>query len=113
MTSPTTTSVKFCHACGRTIDARTEICPLCGVRQPMMYNPTFGVNSPSGHNRVAAALFALLLGGLGVHKFYLGKIGQGILYLLFCWTFIPAIVGLIEGIIYLTKSDQEFAAEYG
>lgn len=79
----------------------------------MMYNPGFGVSSPSGRNRVAAALFALLLGGLGVHKFYLGKIGQGILYLLFCWTFIPALVGLIEGIIYLTKSDQEFAAEYG
>jgi TM2 domain-containing membrane protein YozV len=113
MTSPTTTSVKFCHACGRSIDARAEICPLCGVRQPMAYAPALGANSPSGRNRVAAALFALLLGGLGVHKFYLGKVGQGVLYLIFCWTFIPAIVGFIEGIIYLTKSDQEFAAEYG
>src|SRR5689334_374950 len=106
MTTPTTT-VKFCHACGRSIDTRAEICSLCGVREPMAYSPTFGTNSPSGRNRVAAALFALLLGGLGIHKFYLGKIGQGILYLIFCWTFIPALIGLIEGIIYLTKSDQE------
>jgi TM2 domain-containing membrane protein YozV len=69
--------------------------------------------TPSGRNRVAAALFALLLGGFDVRKFYLGKVGQGVLYLLFCWTLIPAIVGFIEGIIYLTRSDQEFAAEYG
>jgi TM2 domain-containing membrane protein YozV len=54
-----------------------------------------------------------LLGGLGIHKFYLGRIGQGILYLIFFWTFIPAVVGFIEGIIYLTMSDQEFEAKYG
>jgi TM2 domain-containing membrane protein YozV len=75
-----------------------------------MYNPAFAV--PSGRNRVVAALLALLLGGFGIHKFYLGKIGQGILYLLFCWTFIPTIIGWIEGVIYLTRSDEEFAAEY-
>jgi len=63
-------------------------------------------------NRTAAGLFALLLGGLGVHKFYLGQIGMGILYLLFCWTFIPAIVGLVEGILYLTMSDADFNARY-
>ena len=113
MTSPTTTHVKFCHACGRSIDARAEICPLCGVRQPMMYTPAFGAIVPSRHDRVAAALFALFLGCLGAHKFYLGKIGQGIVYLLFCWTAIPALVGIVEGIIYLTKTDEEFAEEYG
>src|SRR5215831_19005148 len=111
MTSPTTTNVKFCHACGRTIDARSEICPLCGVRQPMMYNPTFGTVLLAEHSRVAAALFALFLGGLGAHKFYLGKIGQGFVYLFFCWTFIPTLVGFAEGIIYLIKTDEEFAAE--
>lgn len=112
MTFPTTTSVKFCHACGRSIDARSEICPQCGVRQPMMYNPGLGV-SLSGRNRVVAAILALVFGGFGIHKFYLGKIGQGILYLVFCWTFIPTVVGWIEGIIYLTQTDQDFAAEYG
>ena len=43
-----------------------------------------------------AVLLALFLGGLGAHKFYLGQAGLGVLYLLFCWTFIPAIVALFE-----------------
>lgn len=101
---------KFCHACGDTIDARAELCPKCGVRQP---GSGIGATSPSGKSRTAAALFALLLGGIGVHKFYLGQPGQGILYLIFCWTFIPAIIAFIEGIILLTKSDAAFAAQYG
>jgi TM2 domain-containing membrane protein YozV len=54
----------------------------------------------------------LLLGGVGAHKFYLGQTGWGVLYLLFCWTFIPAIVGLIEGIVYATISDERFAQKY-
>lgn len=41
-------------------------------------------------------LFALLLGGLGLHHFYLGETGWGILYLLFCWTGIPTLLGFIE-----------------
>ena len=50
--------------------------------------------APNGKSKLAAALFALFLGGFGIHKFYLGRIGWGILYLLFCWTFIPAILGI-------------------
>lgn len=69
--------------------------------------------NPARRNRVVAAIFALLLGGLGIHKFYLGKVGWGIVYILFCWTMIPSIVAFIEGIIYLTMSDEEFAAKYG
>jgi ribosomal protein L40E len=94
---------KYCHACGAVLDPRAEICPRCGVRQFL----------PGGRSRMAAALFALFLGSLGIHKFYLGKIWQGVLYLLFCWTMIPAIAGIIEGIIYLTMSDADFAAKYG
>lgn len=63
-------------------------------------------------SKVVAGVLAILLGALGVHKFYLGKIGQGIVYLLFCWTGIPGIIGLIEGIIYLVKSDEEFNLLY-
>jgi TM2 domain-containing membrane protein YozV len=101
-------SEKYCSQCGSIINARAEICPDCGVRQfSVPFTP------PTGRSRVAAALFALLLGGLGVHKFYLGRVGQGILYLVFCWTFIPAIIGFIEGLVYLTMSDQDFYAKYG
>lgn len=61
-------------------------------------------------DKTTAGLLAILLGGIGAHKFYLGKPGQGILYLIFCWTYIPGILGLIEGIKYLVKSDQDFHA---
>jgi len=63
-------------------------------------------------NKVAAGVLAILLGGLGIHKFYLGKLGQGILYLIFSWTGIPSIIGLIEGILYLVQTDEEFNAKY-
>ena len=103
---------KFCFECGATINSKAEICPHCGVRQSQPPG-VIGPSSPSGRNRIAAAIFAILLGGFGIHKFYLGRVGQGILYLVFCWTFIPAIVGFIEGIIYLTMSDQAFIEKYG
>lgn len=64
-------------------------------------------------SKVSAGVLALLLGGLGVHKFYLGQAGMGILYLLFCWTFIPGFIALIEAISYFTMSDAVFARKYG
>lgn len=109
MIAPKSENEKYCAECGAVIRKAAEICPKCGVRQSFAGTGM----SPSGHSRVAAAIFALLLGGLGVHKFYLGKAGQGILYLLFFWTFIPAIVAFVEGILYLTMSDAEFAAKFG
>lgn len=59
-----------------------------------------------------AALLAFLGGGIGIHKFYLNQSGQGVLYLLFCWTFIPAFVAFLEFFVYLTMSDQEFDRRY-
>ena len=97
---------KFCFACGQSIDSRAEICPKCGVRQHTA--PVAGQK-----NRIVAALLAFFLGWFGAHKFYLGRIGQGILYLVFCWTAIPAIIAFIEFIIYLVTSDEEFAKKYG
>jgi TM2 domain-containing membrane protein YozV len=63
-------------------------------------------------NKTTAALLAILLGGLGVHKFYLGRPLQGLLYLVFCWTFIPAIVGFIEGLVLLSQDEQQFQLTY-
>jgi TM2 domain-containing membrane protein YozV len=54
-------------------------------------------------NKVAFILLALFTGGIGGHKFYQGKIGVGILYLIFCWTWIPSILAIIELIIAAFK----------
>lgn len=126
----------FCSACGNANAATTQFCPKCGTanlykpagapeantafnapqpnfaqpaqpqqgfQQPV---PNYG---PAPKSRMTAGLFALLLGGLGVHKFYLNKAGLGVLYILFCWTFVPSIIALIEGIIYLTQDDASFS----
>ena len=45
----------------------------------------------------------LFFGVLGIHKFYAGKPVQGVLYILFCWTYIPGIIAFIEGILALLK----------
>ena len=63
-------------------------------------------------NRFLAAMLAIFLGGLGIHKFYCGKIGKGVLYILFCWTYIPSVIAFIEGIIYLTESDNTFDVKH-
>ena len=103
---------KFCHECGVAINVKAEICPKCGVRQSTTAN-TINAIAPNGKSKLAAALFALFLGGIGIHKFYLGRIGWGIVYLLLCWTFIPALVGFIEGIILLIMNDADFNKKYG
>lgn len=95
---------QYCTSCGEVIKQQAEICPHCGVRQQS--------SSSSRKDRTTAGILALLLGGIGAHKFYLNETGLGILYLCFSWTLIPAIIGFIEGIIYLTKTDEEFEAQY-
>lgn len=57
-------------------------------------------------NKVAYCLLCFFLGGLGVHKFYAGKIGLGIIYLLFSWTFVPVIISVIELLIALFKKSD-------
>lgn len=97
---------KFCFACGAEVDARAEVCPYCGVRQP---------EAPAGRGRKSkggAALLALVFGGLGVHRFYLGQPKIGLAMLLFCWTMIPALVGVVDFFRYLFMSDRRFAELY-
>lgn len=126
-------SKNVCPQCGAPIDPGAMECKFCGerlaaqqvaqqmnqavppqggaqqniyIQQPQYVtgiNPAWPIKS-----KIAAGILAILLGGIGVHKFYLGKVGLGIVYLLFCWTGIPAIIGLIEGIIYLCSNDENF-----
>ncbi len=63
-------------------------------------------------NKYIAALLAIFLGLFGVHKFYLGQKTAGIIYLIFFWTGIPEILGIIEGIIYLFTSQEKFDKKY-
>jgi TM2 domain-containing membrane protein YozV len=63
-------------------------------------------------NKSTAGLLSFFLGGLGVHRFYLSQVGLGFLYLVFCWTFIPAVVALIDAIVFWTMSEEKFNAKY-
>lgn len=65
------------------------------------------------NKKIVAGVLAIVLGWLGAHKFYLGYTKAGIIQLilgLVCG--IGGILGLIEGIIYLTKSDDDFESTY-
>ena len=68
--------------------------------------------------RVVAGILGILLGSLGIHKFILGYTNQGIIMLAITFVTcgigagLTALIGLIEGIIYLTKSDEEFVYTY-
>lgn len=96
----------FCKHCGKEVVDTAVVCVHCGSA----INAGGQIGSKS---KTAAGLLGILVGSFGAHKFYLGQTGLGILYLLFFWTGIPGIAGLIEGIIYLTMSDQEFFQKYG
>lgn len=63
-------------------------------------------------NKTTAILLAFFLGGLGIHKFYLGENFAGVLYILFCWTLIPAIIAFFDFLGLLLMSDQAFNSKY-
>ena len=109
-------------------------CTSCGTMlpispMPMQHTPQqYGAKIPGAEKKIAAGICGILLGGLGIHKFVLGYQQEGMIYLgMFAGAFIlaiitcgigsfliaiPGILGLIEGIIYLTKSDEEFVQTY-
>ena len=70
------------------------------------------------HKKLVAGLLGILLGSLGIHKFYLGYQKEGIIMLVITLVTcgfggtVTAIIGLIEGILYLTKTDEEFERTY-
>jgi len=73
---------------------------------------------PGSEKKIAAGVTAILLGPLGVHKFILGYTKEGLILLgVTVITFgfgaaLSGLIGVIEGIVYLTKTDEDFVATY-
>lgn len=63
-------------------------------------------------DKTTAGVLGIFLGGIGAHKFYLGEGGTGIFFLLFCWTGIPFIIGLVQGLNILGMNQATFDARY-
>jgi len=123
----------FCRNCGQEVDPNAWACPKCGCRPlqgaafcgkcGVQTNPEQVLCVSCGHSlsrasysnqKLVAGLLAIVLGMFGIHKFFLGYTREGIVMLLvtiltfFLLAWIPAVVGIAEGIIYLTMTDQEF-----
>lgn len=111
---------KYCSECAEIIKEKAEICPKCGVRQKTSISSAtttateaLAKKTASGRNKWIAIIIALFLGFLGGHKFYLGQKGLGIVYLLFCWTGIPALVTLVDIVLLLLMNDHDFDKRFG
>ena len=121
-----------CHTQNPGVNAR---CMNCGTAMPVAPSPMQqypqqqpGAQIPGAEKKLAAGLCGILIGSFGVHKFILGYQQEGIILLaitIVSWiiamltcgigvplVFIPSIIGIVEGIIYLTKSDEDFVNTY-
>lgn len=106
---------KYCSNCAAPTQENQVMCTKCGATLASKA-------SGEGKSKVAAGLLGIFLGSLGIHKFYLGYNKEGVIMLLVsvlggactCGVASAAVsvVGLIEGILYLTKSDGEFDRIY-
>lgn len=106
---------KFCPNCGVATEPNQAACTQCGVS---LVTSTSSNPFQGSKNKLVAGLLGILLGGLGIHKFYLEYNKEGIIMLVITLITcgfggsIIAIIGLIEGIIYLTKTDEDFEQTY-
>ncbi len=101
----------YCFNCGVQTDPEQILCVKCGAS--LAQSPLAAVPGLGGRkDKLVTGLFALLLGWIGVHKFYLESWGWGIVYVLLSWTGIPFIAGVIEGILFLTMDEQTFDQRY-
>lgn len=92
---------KYCTECGELINLKAEICPKCGVRQPILSHPSTSSTTGTRPDFATCLLLCFFLGGLGVHRFYAGHTLIGLLQLLTLggcgiWTLIDFII-IISG----------------
>lgn len=103
----------FCRFCGKEIDDEAVICVHCGEKTANYREIVSSTRELKKPKRITAALLALFLGSFGVHKFYLGCVELGFLYLCFFWTGFPLLVSIAESILYFVCPDDEFLSRYG
>ena len=116
---------RYCTKCGAVNDDMAQYCTNCQAPLTPVstgYQPMESVHpgamtdwkSLGADKKITAGICAILVGWLGVHKFILGYTTEGIIQLVLgvitCG--LTSIVSIIEGIIYLTKSDEEFVRTY-
>jgi TM2 domain-containing membrane protein YozV len=123
--------INYCPKCGAQNDATAQACyncqaPLTAAQssgyQPIQPSyaapPARSWQEMGADKKLAAGLCGILLGGFGVHKFILGYQTEGLIMLLVtvltCGMagMITGVIGIVEGIIYITKSDEEFVRTY-
>ncbi len=90
-----------CRGCGKDIHISAAHCPSCGASQ----------RNRSYKSKGLAAAMSFLIGGFGVHRFYLGQ-WWGLFYLLFVWTWIPGIISIIESIVFLATDQRNWDDKY-
>ena len=115
---------RYCTKCGATNDEAAQYCnncqaplaPVAGYQPMQSVNPGVMTNwqSLGADKKIVAGICGILLGGFGVHKFILGYTTEGIIQIVitFFTCGLGSVVGLVEGIIYLTKTDEEFVRTY-
>ena len=101
-------SMIFCRDCGKEIHESAASCPHCGALQKASTNKLGG----GLKSQTLAAVLAAFLGSIGIHRFYLGKIISGVLYLVFCWTGIPTIISAIETYLIAFMTPEKWAKKY-
>ncbi len=120
---------RYCTKCGAINDDTAQYCTNCQAPLTPVssgYQPMQAVNpgamtdwkAMGADKKVMAGILAIILGSLGIHKFVLGYTTEGVIMLLVSilscgmLAVIPSVIGIVEGIMYLTKSDEEFVRTY-
>lgn len=100
----------YCPECGSKVPAGSRFCPQCGK---CLYQE-YPLGSFCAKDKTMAGIFAILLGSLGIHYFYLGKITAGILTIILscCTCGIWSLLMFIQGIMMLVMSETEFREKY-
>ncbi|WP_256261121.1 TM2 domain-containing protein [Shewanella sp. NIFS-20-20] len=104
-------NAQLCSQCGATIAHCDLVCHQCQC--DFSLDALAGVDpSVRPKSQQLTAWFSLLLGGIGAHRFYLGQPLKGSLYLAFCWTLIPSLVGCVDAFKTITMDPVQFKLKY-